>query len=202
MARSSQSQPLREAVSWNVDAAATLLSDCVSLFVRLWVEIIILEVLMMIIPVSLFVRLWVEILIAFCENADTTRSASSWGCELKCLKCRIIYRYRWSASSWGCELKCYMPVKSYINSASASSWGCELKWKNGGNTMKRDLSASSWGCELKYKDEFGRWIMIGQPLREAVSWNNHIKWWNNKPNRQPLREAVSWNVLHNLPHVT
>ena len=55
-----------------------------------------------------------------------------------------------SASSWGCELKCIVPVGPHVYILSASSWGCELKWPD------------AWPSDPE----------PGQPLREAVSWNN------------------------------
>ena len=78
------------------------------------------------------------------------------------------------------------------------------------------LSASSWGCELKYYNKLEGGVPIGQPLREAVSWNDtqgslsdrpcsvslFVRLWveitkrrksKKEVSRQPLREAVSWN---------
>ena len=77
-------------------------------------------------------------------------------------------------------------------------------------------SASSWGCELKYYNKLEGGVPIGQPLREAVSWNDtqgslsdrpcsvslFVRLWveitkrrksKKEVSRQPLREAVSWN---------
>ena len=78
-------------------------------------------------------------------------------------------------------------------------------------------SASSWGCELKYRDCQGTSEQIGQPPREAVSWNIYVigvflsrivsllvRLWVEIPvrlifwfhvGRQPPREAVSWNLV-------
>ena len=53
-------QPLREAVSWNVRESNWWRYTYVSLFVRLWVE-----------------------MLNSCKNQSWLRSASSWGCELK-----------------------------------------------------------------------------------------------------------------------
>ena len=145
--------------------------------------------------VSLFVRLWVEMR-SQQKQPDRLWSASSWGCELKWTwsEVRMMAKFvslfvrLWveivvisavsvaggSASSWGCELKCPWGIHALRLSQSASSWGCELKcvWPLLGCSL--DTSASSWGCELKYTeigifDEY-----IGQPLREAVSWNISI----------------------------
>ena len=126
-------QPLREAVSWNIILIPVITMSSlsasswgcelkyygfedfvrfrnVSLFVRLWVEII--PPMMPPVPVivSLFVRLWVEM--------------TGWWMDCRQMK---------SASSWGCELK-YMAAKAnLIMSKSASSWGCELKYRRNGN---------------------------------------------------------------------
>ena len=76
------SQPLREAVSWNMTIRTLLAEILVSLFVRLWVEIYKSLHCRAVHEVSLFVRLWVEISAnAFCFGVKS--SASSWGCELK-----------------------------------------------------------------------------------------------------------------------
>ena len=77
-------QPLREAVSWNVPNGVGTDQGPVSLFVRLWVEIIIFQTLAIFSFVSLFVRLWVEIS-KLRSIRQSALSASSWGCELKCV---------------------------------------------------------------------------------------------------------------------
>ena len=76
-------QPLREAVSWNI-VTKTKLNKKV---------------------VSLFVRLWVEILNILTELGLAVPSASSWGCELKYSEDYGQEYEELSASSWGCELK-------------------------------------------------------------------------------------------------
>ena len=100
-----QSQPLREAVSWNVWNCITITDDTVSLFVRLWVEI------------QISGRQWCRI-----------RSASSWGCELKWPDIvPVFWRILVSlfVRLWVEILK--QKLKSHMRQ-SASSWGCELKW--------------------------------------------------------------------------
>ena len=81
-----------------------LLSNVVSLFVRLWVEMLTVMQTANEYVVSLFVRLWVEI-----HSSRTwiiaILSASSWGCELKYSVQPFLCRKWLSASSWGCELK-------------------------------------------------------------------------------------------------
>ena len=60
-------QPLREAVSWNNPYAELLAQDKVSLFVRLWVE-----------------------MLTYVVSMLRMLSASSWGCELKYQPCIIL----------------------------------------------------------------------------------------------------------------
>ena len=84
----------------------------VSLFVRLWVEILTIMRMLQQRTVSLFVRLWVEISRSTTEETKP-RSASSWGCELKCQSYQLLHQKKESASSWGCELKWYMLHEAY-----------------------------------------------------------------------------------------
>ena len=146
------SQPLREAVSWNI-----IFQVC-SRFVFF---------------VSLFVRLWVEIIHIIRNHWIHTQSASSWGCELKC-----ICSYSWRKGDDRQPLR------------EAVSWNDLLTSK-----LRRILSqplreAVSWNNRHGVKSCFDS----RQPLREAVSWN-----WKTLRElyvsfRQPLREAVSWNT--------
>ena len=98
----------------------------VSLLVRLWVEIMIRNLLWSVVirqppceavswnlwlnvtqcihVVSLLVRLWVEISVTT-ATATLKKSASLWGCELKCLQSVCSAPPFPSASLWGCELK-------------------------------------------------------------------------------------------------
>ena len=100
-------QPLREAVSWNIEIGSIQNSFLVSLFVRLWVEIDRKQQKRWNVWVSLFVRLWVEMSLTMPQICLRALSASSWGCELKYpLRGRLVLPFR-SASSWGCELKYY-----------------------------------------------------------------------------------------------
>ena len=187
-------QPLREAVSWNMIERFVSMSACCQPLreavswndhVRQgWSELC---------SVSLFVRLWVEMIPEFAINPIAT-SASSWGCELKYKGLWVFSVVVLSASSWGCELKCQFStnphavpgvslfvrlwVEMWLSGSavcwpsSASSWGCELKCAKflyGFNGIIVSLfvrlwveissincfysiiwtSASSWGCELK-----------------------------------------------------
>ena len=75
-------QPPCEAVSWNIGISAGPYHVMVSLLVRLWVEIPLLEYCHPIPTVSLLVRLWVEIK-PYSMLPGPLMSASLWGCELK-----------------------------------------------------------------------------------------------------------------------
>ena len=77
------SQPPCEAVSWNVFQWCQHGWVCVSLLVRLWVEIT-----------------------SFTTCNPLYSSASLWGCELKCPYLCSKVGFQRSASLWGCELKC------------------------------------------------------------------------------------------------
>ena len=210
------SQPLREAVSWNLWKCILISANIVSLFVRLWVEILSMLFFSVFLP-----------------------SASSWGCELKwCLahlcRCRVL-----SASSWGCELKYMTSGLRCTCLPSASSWGCELKWAASDTCAAESLSASSWGCELKYGVISSTWscfivslfvrlwveilktwmesvslavslfvrlwveISHSMPWKAASSVSLFVRLWveihTTKTKKeeygcQPLREAVSWNI--------
>ena len=170
----SQRQPLREAVSWNPDAVVVILPAAVSLFVRLWVEMCLVS-----------------------PSYHLHSSASSWGCELKCV-------HHHSRKAGYCQ-----PLREAVS------------WNNGGKIqyVRYPMSASSWGCELKYPGSVLGELEAGQPLRKAVSWNKKhdnyyvagpvvslfvrlwVEIWHATPytlrqDRQPLREAVSWNTTN------
>ena len=85
-----ESQPLREAVSWNIKDVVSGAWEIVSLFVRLWVEMFFPCTVKELLSVSLFVRLWVEITPDE-EKLFRLRSASSWGCELKYKEVSLIW---------------------------------------------------------------------------------------------------------------
>ena len=143
------SQPLREAVSWNKICLKKAEPNQVSLFVRLWVEIF---------------RIF--------ETDCMVKSASSWGCELKCVILPSRINVTWSASSWGCELKYAFRSSVFIRNKSASSWGCELKC-NREICMRISrfvsLFVRLW-IEIKWQDETVETV-LRQPLRETVRWN-------------------------------
>ena len=92
------SQPPREAVSWNMNTIRS----------KLWMT------------VSLLVRLWVEISYDMFESPDRLRSASSWGCELKCTWVRI--------PVWG-QASCEVAYSTRYNKDSPTSIGGEMNCK-------------------------------------------------------------------------
>ena len=98
-------QPLREAVSWNWFSRTFKSVSAVSLFVRLWVEIV---------PYLFFLCAWL--------------SASSWGCELKCFENRRCICHKGQPLREAVSWNTYSSSIRYIFSLSASSWGCELKY--------------------------------------------------------------------------
>ena len=187
------SQPLREAVSWNKICLKKAEPNQVSLFVRLWVEMWmwkeeihhqccqpLREAVSWNISnirnrlhgkVSLFVRLWVEMK-GIGGEISPEESASSWGCELKCVILPSRINVTWSASSWGCELKYAFRSSVFIRNKSASSWGCELKC-NREICMRISrfvsLFVRLW-IEIKWQDETVETV-LRQPLRETVRWN-------------------------------
>ena len=155
----------------------------------------------MVIPelcVSLFVRLWVEISVH--QPVSTVlfrqplREAVSWNADRTVpVHCYLRQPLR-EAVSWNTEH--YMLQKA--SELSASSWGCELKYvMQCVSCQKRIVSASSWGCELKLFRKPVLRFLYGQPLREAVSWNANVQKKREGVICQPLREAVSWNIKNN-----
>ena len=102
-------------------------------------------------------------------------SASSWGCELKYMSVYINMPKNMSASSWGCELKYQELFRPLLPFQSASSWGCELKClflALSRNCSRQPLrEAVSWNIA----SVFSRSFMDCQPLREAVSWNVYMR---------------------------
>ena len=145
----------------------------VSLFVRLWVEILRRDRSLQRPDVSLFVRLWVEISFGPWKVPTPFGSASSWGCELKWeLSHGSHYRSHVSlfVRLWVEMSNCISPGRCYHRQPlrEAVSWN------------RTDLIASP--------------IPLSQPLREAVSWNGINYFCHLACPRQPLREAVSWNI--------
>ena len=165
-------QPLREAVSWNSNSITGCFGRDVSLFVRLWVEMMQSGWHVWLTRVSLFVRLWVEIRIQPSWIHWYPSSASSWGCELKWLwaadmtktaRCQPLRE----AVSWNSHASRCLLLSNSQPLREAVSWNLTML-----QICLRVLSsASSWGCELKYDRILESYKGIRQPLREAVSWN-------------------------------
>ena len=194
----SESQPLREAVSWNysiqiwfvrswtsasswgcelkcIKTAKRKQLQFVSLFVRLWVEMPQTLHFFTALFVSLFVRLWVEM-----WNFSTD--------------VEHIYRQPLrEAVSWNFWVVPF--ISSFIVSLFVRLW-VEIYISE--EMQYSGKSASSWGCELKYGMRVCGLKRKGQPLREAVSWNVKNKVSVGESNRQPLREAVSWNKIFSI----
>ena len=104
---------------------------------------------------------------------DSSKSSSSWGCELK-------YHRRWNAC-WTLR----HPLREDV------SWNIST-FPNGMTDCK---SSSSWGCELKLLIAHLWWQMVGRhPLREDVSWNDAENAKGGESISHPLREDVSWNL--------
>ena len=188
-------QPLREAVSWN----------------DLWHENF------HNLSVSLFVRLWVEIILLVWFRKRLPWSASSWGCELKYRVETLMRARKSSASSWGCELKYYVDPNESDFARSASSWGCELKcptvfcWVC---AIIVSLFVRLW-VEILMDSESEKFYIVSLFVRlwvEICRTERHgaghwvslfVRLWVEMIRRrlfwqmtdcQPLREAVSWNA--------
>ena len=168
------SQPLREAVSWNAWKINANSPGSVSLFVRLWVEMQKIVMLLILPKVSLFVRLWVEM-----STVKDRRTGAS------CQPLR-------EAVSWNisCQMRLYPEDCQPLREA--------VSWNNNMDPamQKNIVSASSWGCELKCwkRISLRRSIPVSLFVRlwVEIPWN---RWRISKAKRQPLREAVSWNIL-------
>ena len=144
-------QPLREAVSWNgfkldwiYSATRQPLREAVSWNLILQVLYLLLYI------VSLFVRLWVEILysvtIRSYKNRQPLREAVSWNFIVTfqlCLDARQPLReaVSWNTVGWqSSATSSCQPLREAVSwnpyerdtqrtgTSSASSWGCELKW--------------------------------------------------------------------------
>ena len=166
------SQPLREAVSWNIASATGTEGSTVSLFVRLWVEIN---------PVICLSRI--------------TSSASSWGCELKYHEVRQKKRSPGQplreAVSWNVNhINCFIRKKSQPL-REAVSWNdiCFMRRTVPSSQPLRE--AVSWNVGA---DCSGEKICVSLFVRLWVEMNPYKGW----PTllSQPLREAVSWNSVH------
>ena len=209
--------PLREDVSWNVNATTVFPFASVILFVRMWVEIplrlygipptfchplrgdvswnIQNSILKPIAKVILFVRMWVEIPLSYTAS-NYTVSSSSWGCELK------YYKLQWYFSASTCH-----PLREDV------SWNLDTVLSNLTSPIRHPLREDvSWNRLAPVIEEIGdvilfvrMWVEIrrmvmeyvgreGHPLREDVSWNLLYLFRLTLRFRHPLREDVSWNI--------
>ena len=149
------------------------MKKCVSLLVRLWVEMFMLFLLISFRHVSLLVRLWVEMPRNFPDNLRLS-SASLWGCELKCTYINVICtdsvvsllvrlwvemqallegNYR-AVCQPPCEAVSWNKVATSDDASIAVSLLVRL-WVEMHNQYRckssGKLSASLWGCELKFE---------------------------------------------------
>ena len=166
--------PLREDVSWNILSRSSVLWRIVILFVRMWVEMPWLSVILYLPRVILFVRMWVEMRMQSFKCSGTwchpLREDVSWNIFFS----PFLLILRLSSSSWGCELKCTCCYFFLLSNQSSSSWGCELKCSCRVIYCKLAMSSSSWGCELKLSLRAFWRLYHRHPLREDVSWNNSL----------------------------
>ena len=164
-------QPLREAVSWSLHILLKANWKPVSLFVRLWVEIILSAILQLVRIVSLFVRLCVEIwtLPGVFHGVSVSLFVRLW---VEMSSERLTSSFLLSASSWGCELKYHCHYDILISSSVSLFVRLWVEISVSVSPVKTDFvslfvrlwveititkvpqqemrSASSWGCELKF----------------------------------------------------
>ena len=141
-------QPLREAVSWNVSELSVMPQSLVSLFVRLWVEMLPKMRAYKPDSVSLFVRLWVEIISHyrfFIRCRQPLREAVSWN-RLEDQECKYAIR---------------QPLREAV------SWNKRRKGEYHHEESQPLREAVSWNNLSTIPSP----ALNGQPLREAVSWN-------------------------------
>ncbi len=188
------SQPLREAVSWNIFFSACLRMLCRQPLREAVSWNVIKLVVTFLFKVSLFVRLWVEMLHLRYRQIDQhrqpLREAVSWN------KC-ILIKFNLTDSqplreavSWniGKLSHVFLPIVSLF----VRLWVEILKYHN---QSHHGRSASSWGCELKYPDRthWNRNGIVSLFVRLWVEMLARPKAFSTQF-RQPLREAVSWNT--------
>ena len=144
--------------------------------------------------VILFVRMWVEMILIAAKGKKDIRSSSSWGCELKCCYMAGQRQPTESSSSWGCELKYARPgmFDEYIDRHPLRE---DVSWNNHRNIVgvfvTVILFVRMW-VEMRQPCGQMRW-WNSHPLREDVSWNMTAYLTRYLNNGHPLREDVSWN---------
>ena len=143
-------QPLREAVSWNINLLRSVLyGRAVSLFVRLWVEMSPVLAPMCALTVSLFVRLWVEIAreeaMQKLNDSQPLREAVSWNADNARNGFELVSQPLREAVSWN-NSTYPIPIIVVVS-----------------------LFVRLW-VEMSMLNALAR-TSTCQPLREAVSWN-------------------------------
>ena len=208
------SQPLREAVSWNDVNIKTAKDNLVSLFVRLWVEMIYKK-----------------------YKTKQEKSASSWGCELKFRNghwhamdhrqpLREAVSWNNGLSATGVNQVVSLFVRLWVEmqqinmhshwplvSLFVRLWVEMISCLGFPSSSRVSLFVRLW-VEMEqmklwnFPDPVSLFVRLWvemtlvmkkmpgsmrQPLREAVSWNINEMCFSIRYNCQPLREAVSWN---------
>ena len=121
--------PLREDVSWNIKSIIYCTINTVILFVRMWVEILLLGC---------------RILSGL---RHPLREDVSWNNNTLLIAMQRPGHPLREDVSWNTS----PTAEPAVAKSSSSSWGCELKWRRECKRWGIHQSSSSWGCELKYK---------------------------------------------------
>ena len=121
--------------------------------------------------VTLHVSVWVEMIKLSLMRMKTTKSRSTWACELKSTFKRHLQRADTSRSTWACELKYDRRGWWHSFAKSRSTWACELKFPYSFQISLLLMSRSTWACELKYSFSKNHKRENGHAPRERVSWN-------------------------------
>ena len=170
--------------------------------------------------VSLFVRLWVEIINVLDkikkEICQPLREAVSWNSHPTILWLHGFRQPLREAVSWNITkyyktgigqvslfVRLWVEIEIPVDEKTLRRVSLFVRlWVEILKTVimaKLMESASSWGCELKlFLQKIRLPVKVCQPLREAVSWNVSVRCSFGVNNSQPLREAVSWNVQKQL----
>ena len=94
----------RERVSWNLAQCMLYYNYSVTLHVSVWVEMVNTEIAYEVWGVTLHVSVWVEINHTK-KPTFSSKSRSTWACELKYLSENSVQAKQASRSTWACELK-------------------------------------------------------------------------------------------------
>ena len=189
--------PLREDVSWNILSRSSVLWRIVILFVRMWVEMPWLSVILYLPRVILFVRMWVEMRMQSFKCSGTwchpLREDVSWNVLVAIFFSSLISHPLREDVSWNALVVSYTassrchPLREDVswNICFSSVLAIEFvilfvrMWVEivtGSGVIGFSMSSSSWGCELKYWTLYRSNDRKSHPLREDVSWNIGY-WW-------------------------